>query len=543
MGRAPDKGSRCSRWILVCAAVLAPVPLAAQAGAPVPVGHEVFAGGEIEDYLRLLQATGRVPLRPWSVRGFSTTELATLAPPDTMHPWAERYDLRPDTVAGLRLRWVRPRVVTVLNTAFPHGGNDGPVWAGRGLTSSVQAGFSARYGPVSLTVAPVAFWAQNADFELEDTGLAGAGAYRAGRFAYGIDLPQRFGDGAYARLDAGESTLRAHARGLTAGISTAAQQWGPAGENPLVLGTNAGGFAHAFLGTASPADLWIGRVHGRAIWGQLRQSEYSPQVELDGRRFAAGLVVVFSPRGADGLELGAARFIHEVWPQGGPGRELALLPFGLRFKRDIPNADEHPDNQLASVFGRWVFPGSGFELYSEFVREDHSWDLRTLLLYPDDVAGYMVGFRKAWSSHARHNHALRVEVMSTEASHFQRAYRTSQAFPLYIHSALVQGHTHRGQLLAAPFGFGGAASHIAWDFYHPRGRWSAEWMRALRGEASSGSEAGATHDVLHAFGAGALLFGRRFDVQADVKAVRNLNRNFQGDAFNLHAVLGLRAAW
>ncbi len=90
-----------------------------------------------------------------------------------------------------------------------------------------------------------------------------------------IDLPQHFGDGPYTRVDPGQSSLRLDARGVAAGLSTANQHWGPAAEHPLLLGSNAPGFLHAFLGTSEPVDVWIGSLHGRVVYGRLRQSGYS----------------------------------------------------------------------------------------------------------------------------------------------------------------------------------------------------------------------------------------------------------------------------
>src|SRR2546425_3465362 len=142
---------------------------------------EVFAGSELETYLRNLQLVGRVPLYPWSVRSFSPRELDRLFPSDSSHPWAGHYDLAlPPSSAPqgrLKLDVVRPTATIRFNSAFPYGSNDGPIWAGRGLTSAVQAGLALRYGALSLTVAPIAFRAENADFSLMANGNTGMLAF------------------------------------------------------------------------------------------------------------------------------------------------------------------------------------------------------------------------------------------------------------------------------------------------------------------------------------------------------------------------------
>src|SRR5581483_7717213 len=105
--------------------------------------------------------------------------------------------------------------------------------------------------------------------------------------------------------------------GMMAELSTADQWWGPAIENPLILSNNAPGFLHLSIGTSTPVNIGIGRVHGRVVWGRLEQSAYSPDQGPDSLRFMSGLVAEFMPRGVPGLELGAARFFNSPWPVGG----------------------------------------------------------------------------------------------------------------------------------------------------------------------------------------------------------------------------------
>jgi hypothetical protein len=202
------------------------------------------------------------------------------------------------------------------NSAFPYGGDDGAVWAGRGVTAAVRAGFSAELGPVSLVVAPVVFGAGNAGFDLYRNEQPGPLAYGDPTNWFRVDLPQRFGDGAYTRVDPGQSTLRLDTHGVAVGVSTANQVWGPASAFPLLLGNNAPGFPHLFLGTSGPARTPVGSFHGRAVWGRLSQSEFSPMPADSATRVMAGFVAAYAPRGIDGLEVGLARFFHDTWGDG-----------------------------------------------------------------------------------------------------------------------------------------------------------------------------------------------------------------------------------
>ena len=187
---------------------------------------EIFAGSELETYIRLLQIDGKAAFYPWSIRGFSPKEIDRLLAQPSDHPWAGHYDLAPSSGERFTFDLVRPTLTTSVNSAFPWGANDGPVWAGRGVTASVQVGFAARYGPVSLTVAPTAFRSQNADFDLQGNGHDGDLQFAHGRFPTRIDRPQRFGSGPYSRIDPSQSTLRIDHPVVAFGASTANQYWG-----------------------------------------------------------------------------------------------------------------------------------------------------------------------------------------------------------------------------------------------------------------------------------------------------------------------------
>jgi hypothetical protein len=528
-----------------------PQPVSAQRADLLEIRNAVFVNSEVESYLRLLQTTGKVAAYPWSIRSFSPYEVDRLSPSDSLHPWAQRYDWAPRKHRGLRFQPVAPHAELRYNSAFPYGPNLGPVWAGRGATGALLAGASARLGPASVVAAPVFFHARNRAFELASTGHGGALRYSDPRRPLQIDLPQRFGDGGYTRIDPGQSTLRLDLRAVTFGVSTANQHWGPAAEYPILLGSNAGGFLHGFLGTAAPLDLWLASFHGRFVWGRLDQSEFTDIVGRERRRFMSGLVVSLAPRGLDGLELGFGRFYHIPWPKGGPGSDHFFRPLEeiLKQRRGPIEGDDAdgfstPENQLASVFARWVHPASGFELYGEYGREDHNWDVRDFLLQPDHDSAYMLGFRKAWPRSDTRILVLRGEVLNARITHLEQV-RPQERF--YVHSRTRQGHTHRGQILGAPAGYGGAGSELGLDLYHEGGRWSVGWRRDVRGDrvvaGPDGRDPTRDVDVVHALESEGLFFIDRFDLFVGVRAVQNFNRNFDGDVFNLGASLGVRAGF
>ncbi len=508
--------------------------------------QQAYVGSEAERYLRYLDTESEAPY-PWTVRGLSRHEVRRVAGEiDGGHPWAARYDFggsEAEGTSGPTWGLVAPEARTIYNTGFAQGQNDGALWAGRGLTAALRFGVHAAWGPLTVQLAPEAFWTENRAFALFPNGAAGDLRYGAWRTPTSIDLPQRFGEGAYARLDPGESTARLDFAGVALGASTARQHWGPASEHPVILGGNAPGFAHVFLGTAAPVNLWIGHVHGRLVWGRLEQSPFSARAPEDAARFMTGLVGVFMPRGLDGLELGVTRFFHNDWPTDGIESWLVFQPLEGFIKAGLDQAAPG-DNQLVSIFFRWAVPGSGFEMYGEFGREDHSWNVRHLLLEPDDIGAYLLGFRKVWNRSDGTRLGIRAETFNSETSHLQITDRVRGQSPMYRHSRQIQGHTHRGQMLASAAGFGGGAQSVGVDWYREDGRWTIEWQRELRAFSEGYYEEGELDlngvDVAHTLGIERTLFRGRLDLTGGLGATYNFNRNLADDAFNLRAHLGAR---
>ncbi|HEX2188372.1 MAG TPA: hypothetical protein VHG51_05710 [Longimicrobiaceae bacterium] len=542
--------SRRTRLLTCVVGALALAP-GASLGAqvrPTDPRNETFVGSELEDYLRLLQVTGDAGLYPWSVRSFSPGEVERLLAPESVHPWGGRFAVPSGPGSGLRAGLVRPRVGVEYNTAFPYGANDGAVWSGRGATVSLQAGFSAVLGPLSVTVAPVAFWAENREFDLQANGYEGRLAFADARWPDLVDSPQRFGDGTYARIDPGQSTVRADLGPVALGVSSANQQWGPARYNPVILGGNAPGFVHAFAGTSRPVDLWVGKVHGRLVWGRLEQSEYSGMPSDSSRRLMSGLVATFTPRGLPGLEVGLTRFFHAPWTADGVDRADLLLPLQGFLKVGLDDRDDNEDaevrNQLASLFFRAVLPGSGFEVYGEYGRDDHNWDFRDFVLEPDHQSAYTLGLSKVWERSGTERVAVHGEVTNSQVTHLSRV-RPEGSF--YYHTGLRQGHTHRGQFLGSPAIYGGAGSTLAAEYYQPGGRWSISWDRALRqddapimwgyGSSSQGV------DSYHTLRAEVLRFVGRWELAGELAGVYNRRRYFDSNVFNLNAGLSVSSSF
>ena len=503
-----------------------------------------WVNGERERYARVLQVGGDAPLHPWSIRPLGA---AAAEASGDRHPWANLSLHRKVEVRGFPVTLLPLDARLIANSSFPFGFNEGPVWAGRGLTVAARAGAAATIGPVSVALSPVVFQAQNAGFAVMNTGREGALAFGF-PYPWSADLPQRFGDSPYGRFDLGNSYVRLDAGPVTAGVSTAAQHWGPARDHPLILGSNAGGFPHVFLGSARPLRLGPILLHGRYMAGRLSQSRHTPMELVERRRMAVGIIGVVSPAGLPGLELGAGRFVHVLGSDSGFAEGSLLKPFGGLLGQTGTNAE----NQLASLFGRWVIPEAGIEVYGEFGKDDGNLSWRHLVIEPDHHSAYMIGVQRvlggrpsgADSARALRRTVLRAEVLNTRVT---TPHLIPPQSPWYVHSLIAQGHTHRGLALGSAGGFGGGASSVGFDRYTPAGRMTVAWSRIMRAEYLTIERAWvpipSMADVYHALGVDGIRYRGRSAITYELTGVYEANRHFERDAFSLRAVIGARHAW
>jgi capsule assembly protein Wzi len=505
-------------------------------------------GSDYEDYLRVLQIAGKVPLYPWSIRGFSRREIEKLALADSTGPWKLR-----DKFSSSHFSAGPLRLGTTFNSAYPYGANDGPLWAGRGLTVAGSGGVSGYLGPLSFAIDPMAFSAANRPFELMPNGETGLVAFNHGTHAGSVDFPQRFGDHTYSRFDPGNSYVRLDSRFISLGVSTANEWIGPATEYPFLLSNNAPGFPHLFVGTGDPWNIWIGQAQGRIFWGRLDQSAYSPVtgpahyggIYTGTVRLATSLDLVFQPRGIPGLELGAARFFHVPYTVGSPNAAFWRKPFFVFFtKSEFASGDTlGAENQLASIFFRWVFPHSGFEVFGERGYEDQMYDFREFLENLDHDREYMLGFQKVLATRVGGFDVLRAELINYQISNLGLLRLGEGA--VYLHSPLRQGHTNRGQLLGASAGVNAAAaSSLAWTRYSRAGRTTITLRRIVRDQEGDYYLTGLTNprgsDVLVAAGFERMRYGRMVDLGAKIEVMDELNRNFVRDVGNLNLQLTAR---
>lgn len=378
---------------------------------------------------------------------------------DSLFPITSGFRFKNGNVKILPFTWKQQ-----FNSKRPEGLNNGAMIPARGYQTMLSGGLFARYGWLSIQLMPEFVWAANTEFE----GFPAAHSNELWKGYYNfahryIDLPERFGEKPYQKAFWGQSSIRISKGAFSLGLSNENLWWGPGLKNALIMTNNAPGFKHLTLNTLKPVKTPIGSFEGQLIAGRLETSgfpgmdtlalllhgvKYTPK-SYDWR-YLNGVLLSYQPRWIPGLFVGASRVFqtyHELM-----GNTLYdYLPVVIPLRKKASGNDVA--DQLAALFIRLVAPKDHLEIYIEYGRGDHSYDLRDFLLEPEHSSGYLVGVRKLVPI-ARRDHEyidLQLEITQLEA-HVTVAKRTFARW--YNHAPIVHGYTHMGQMLGAGIGSG-----------------------------------------------------------------------------------------
>jgi hypothetical protein len=320
------------------------------------------------------------------------------------------------------------------------------------------------------------------------------------------------------------------------GASTENQWWGPGIRNAIVMSNNAEGIPHLFLRTTRPLTTPPGPVEARWIIGGLTESLYFDTMASNDLRSLSGLVVTLRPGGARNLTVGLARTVYGE--AAGRGDVLGrLFEVVTRFER-LANPGEADSSrrrdQLLSLFGRWIFPESRFEMYAEWARVELPRSLRDLLLAPHHTQGYTLGLQ--WARPAgRGDAVLRLQA---ELSNLEQSIAVADRPPppdYYAGRATTHGYTQRGRVVGAAIGPGASSQWLAGDLVTPR--WQAGLFAGrIRWENDALYREFLTnyfrHDVSVFAGVrGAVRFAH-WDVSAEGMAAQRIDYLFQNGAAN-----------
>jgi len=359
------------------------------------------------------------------------------------------------------------------NSQHPEGYNDGVMVPAKGYQTYLSAGVYAQYGPLSIQLWPEMLSVENKAFD----GFYQI--YHKPSPPSGIDLPERFGDSAFQKTFWGQSSVRLTFGPVSFGLSNENLWWGPGIHNALIMTNNAPGFKHLTLNTVRPIKTRIGSFEGQLIAGRLDASGYTPGLP-DDWRYLNAITMSYQPKWVPGLFLGFARSFYMYHSDMGHHFYDYLPVFGAVEKVAVGNAatDARRQDQLLSLFMRWVWVKAHAEIYAEFGREDHAWNTRDILLEGDYSAAYIVGMQKLFSFGLRKGEYIQVNaeitnLASTPSTLNRMApYSSNGNIPIgywYTHYQVTQGYTHDGQVLGAGIGPG---SNLQWM--------KVSWVKGLK---------------------------------------------------------------
>lgn len=329
------------------------------------------------------------------------------------------------------------------NNERPSGQNDGWIWQGKGLTTSTSVAISAEIPFIAVHVNPAWRFTQSRPFTPNPIRKRN------------IDLPDRLYGKSDSRADVVNSSLFLTALNLALGVSNESRWWGPGVRNSLILSHHASGFPHIRFETRRPITTALGGLDVEYMLGRLDGSDVDVQSYPDGWRLFTGLHVSVTPAWLSGLTMGLNRSI--IANQQDIRSLSDYFPLFQPFQKQklgegTDGSGTAPDDQRVSLFFSWRFPESGFRVYGEWGREDHSMDLRDIVMEPGHTRAYLFGFEKSLNRHRFQAEFTQMQVNTSTPARTQGIW--------YTHSKVVRGYTHEGQILGSGLGPGGTSLYL-----------------------------------------------------------------------------------
>ena len=337
------------------------------------------------------------------------------------------------------------------NSNHPWGINDGAMIPTRGYQTLFSAGVYVKFGPLAIQLRPEIVYAENRAFQ----GFPGSQPGNTPGYLRGIDLPEQFGEKACNMLSWGQSSIRLIVGPASIGLSNENLWWGPGIRNSLLMTNNASGFKHLTLNTVKPFRTPIGSFEGQLIAGRLDKWGYSVSV-LSDWRYLNGVVLSYQPRWVPGLFLGATRSII-IYSKDIVKNISDYLPVIIPISKKAAGSgieDAKKRDQLASLFVRWLLPEAHGEIYFEYGREDHAWDIYDYLQEPSHSGAYILGLRKLIPLKTCKGEYIQINMEVTQLESSYTTINRGGAVGWYTHHEVLEGYTNLGQILGAGIGPG-----------------------------------------------------------------------------------------
>jgi hypothetical protein len=362
---------------------------------------------------------------------------------------------------ALFLRPYGPELFISINTAAPYGQNDGALWQGKGINTSLTSGIRLEGYGLELTFRPQLVFSQNLKFDIMKSSYDSEFGYFWG-YAHntGADAPQRFGDKAFFAYDWGDSEIRYTWKTLTIGFGTQSIWLGSGRINSILHSNNAPSYPKFDLGIRRQAiyipktGWYVGDVEFRLWTGYLSESDYFDNDDSNNHNMFHGLSFAYAPSFIPGLTLFANRICLVPW-------EWKNLEF------IFPKNDNTIEDQKASFGFSWIFPRVGFEVYGEIGIDDYTvgsnWKI---IRHPFHTTIYNGGLKKFFSIARAIQGELLFEFNWMEMT---QDFQFQWPYSFYFHHLITQGYTNKGQWIGAGSGWGGNSQHLEFRLYYAKG--------------------------------------------------------------------------
>lgn len=464
--------------LLVATFALAAAAVSAESTASHASGIAAQPGSLIYEYLRDMELSGIATTTTRHYHSLSTTNWRWVV---ADHPWSK--SLTPSAVDGdgdksspVLIDLISSRVMVSGNTGYPHGFNDGLLWQGRGVNTSVVTGVQLKLPFVTTTLAPEIAYSQNRAFPINES------QEYSSIYGNSLDNPQRLGSEPLLTPSLGQSSVRLKYGPVSLGIGTQNQIIGPAVRNPLLLSSNAPGFPHIDLGTER-LETPVGSFESRALWGRLSESDFFDDNSTNDHNLFTGLFLAYSPPFLASLTLGANRVVLTDWSDMTPTHWFVMFLPSLNGENVQDTRWGYDDmDQRFSLTAEWLLPQSGFKLYGEWARNDYNSNWRQLFAIPGHSQAYTLGMQKTESWRAESFWIFTAELTELWLSRDYYANDLSRGGTFYSHGIVRQGQTHDGQLLGAGIGSGANAQYLHARNYRPFGFFGAALQRHARNQ-------------------------------------------------------------
>jgi hypothetical protein len=372
--------------------------------------------------------------------------------------------------------------ISVFSSTIPSNFSQGTLVPNVGVQTLFTAGFNLKWtNKITLQFVPEFQRGQNKPFPKYPTNSTDWTEYY--HYLNNLDLPAQFGETQLNKYSLGQSSAIFHWKTFDIGLSTANKWWGPASFNPIILGSNAQGFAHGTVSTRRPIKTFIGNIEGEAIVGLLEQSRiYPPETnristryneflykpKKTTNRYLTGLVYTLQPKWVPGLYIGLAR--TSMMYKDEMNNVLDLLPFGGLVGVDFTNSVKLGKKAaMGSWFMRYVMPSEKAEIYYEYGRNDRYLNIWNVFQKQSYGRGFTGGFKKAFEINRRKKMLLQLGVEITTLSLPDALQVFEKPNSWYLHQHVRQGFTNRGKILGAGIGPGSNSQTLF-----------LQWMRGLQ---------------------------------------------------------------